>query len=291
MNNSLPKYINKSKLQHFIKEALNEDLGDGDHSTSATISEDLFQQAQLIVKEDCIIAGIKLAEFIFNYFDKSLIIQKFKSDGEFSKKGEIAFKISGKTRSILNTERLILNCMQRMSGIATFSHKMVKKLYGTNCILLDTRKTTPNFRICEKWAVKIGGASNHRFGLFDMILIKDNHIDYNGSITQAIKMTIKYLKKNHMNLKIHVEARTLNEVREALKTKRVDRIMLDNMKVETIREAIKIIDKKCEVEASGGINENNIESFAQTGVDFISMGVLIYSAKNIDLSLKAIKKK
>lgn len=288
--NAFPDYITQSKLKHFIEEALDEDIGNGDHSTLATIPKNLFHQAQLIVKEDCIIAGIELAEFILHHVDKNFIIKKFKFDGEFSKKGDIAFAISGKVHSILSTERLILNCMQRMSGIATFSHQMIKKIQGTGCVLLDTRKTTPNFRMIEKWAVKIGGASNHRFGLYDMIILKDNHIDYNRSLSDLIKMTTAYLKKNHLNLRIEVETRNLDEVREVLKIGNVHRIMLDNMKVEMIIEALKIIDGKCEVEASGEINENNIKSIAETGVNFISMGALIHSAKNIDISLKAVKK-
>lgn len=288
--NNFPKYITKSKLEYFIQQALKEDIRDGDHSTLATISKDLIQKAELIVKEDCIIAGIDLAEFIFKYFDKNLTIIKSKLDGESSKKGEIAFIVIGNPQSILSVERLVLNCMQRMSGIATLSHKMIQKLQGENCILLDTRKTTPNFRMLEKWAVKIGGASNHRFGLYDMIILKDNHIHYNGNITNAVNMTVKYLKKNHLNLKIEVETKNLLEVQEVLKTEKVDRIMLDNMDIKTMKKAVKIINKKCEVEASGRINENNIKSIAQTGVDFISIGALTHSAKNIDLSLKAIKK-
>ena len=284
---NFPFYITEYKLNEFIENALKEDIQDGDHSTLATIPEDLIQKAKLIVKEDCILAGIEIAEFIFNYFDATFIIEKFKKDGDYVQKGEIAFIVTGKARSILSTERLVLNCMQRMSGIATLTNQMNQLIKDLPCSILDTRKTTPNFRMLEKLAVLIGGGKNHRFGLYDMIMLKDNHIDYNGSITNAVEMTKNYLKKNNLNLRIEVETRNLNEVQEALACK-IDRIMLDNMDCETMIKAVKLINKQSEVEASGGITEENLRDVALTGVDFISMGSLIHSAKNIDLSLKAV---
>lgn len=286
---NFPSYINKIKLQNFIKLALDEDIGSGDYSTLATIDKKLIGEANLLIKENCIIAGVELAIYIYSFFDKNIKIKKIKSDGEFCKTGEIAFKIYGKIQSILSTERLILNCMQRMSGIATFTNSIIKKI-NNKVILLDSRKTTPNFRMLEKWAVKIGGGSNHRIGLYDMILLKDNHHDYNGSITKSVLMTVKYLKTKKLNLKIEVETRNLKEVEEALNTKYVDRIMLDNMDIETIKKAVQLINGRCEIEASGEISENNFESIINTGIDFISIGKLTHSVKNINLSLKAIEK-
>lgn len=287
-----PTYATDKVLKQFIKSALEEDIQQGDHSTLSTIPANLQQSAQLIVKEDCILAGVELAEIIFKTFDKNLTLEVFIKDGENAKVGDIAFIVSGNARSILSTERLVLNCMQRMSGIATLSHDWDSRLLGTKTKLLDTRKTTPNFRICEKWAVVIGGGTNHRFGLYDMIMLKDNHIDYNGNITNAVKMTQEYLKKNKLKLKVEVETRNLAEVEEAAKLagKGIDRIMLDNMDLKTMEEAIKIINGKCETEASGGITRDQLNAIAQTGVTYISAGALTHSAKNIDLSLKAIKK-
>ncbi len=287
-----PTYATDKVLKQFIKSALEEDIQQGDHSTLSTIPTNLQQSAQLIVKEDCILAGVELAEIIFKTFDKNLTLEVFIKDGENAKVGDIAFIVSGNARSILSTERLVLNCMQRMSGIATLSHDWDSRLLGTKTKLLDTRKTTPNFRICEKWAVVIGGGTNHRFGLYDMIMLKDNHIDYNGNITNAVKMTQEYLKKNKLKLKVEVETRNLAEVEEAAKLagKGIDRIMLDNMDLKTMEEAVKIINGKCETEASGGITRDQLNAIAQTGVTYISAGALTHSAKNIDLSLKAIKK-
>lgn len=286
-----PAYTTDKALTQFIKSALEEDLQSGDHSTLSTIPEDLQQSAKLLVKEDCILAGVELAEMIFKTFDKNLKIEINIKDGENAKVGDVAFIVSGSARSILSTERLVLNCMQRMSGIASLTHEWDSRLLGTKTKLLDTRKTTPNFRICEKWAVAIGGGTNHRYGLFDMIMLKDNHIDYNGSITNAVKMSQEYLKKNKLKLKVEVETRNLAEVEEAAKLagKGIDRIMLDNMDIKTMEEAVKIIGGKCETEASGGISRDQLNAIAQTGVTFISAGALTHSAKNIDLSLKAIK--
>ncbi|MBN8621792.1 MAG: carboxylating nicotinate-nucleotide diphosphorylase [Flavobacteriales bacterium] len=283
-----PPYVTKEALKTFIKNALEEDIQDGDHSTLSTIPKDLQQKAKLLVKEDCILAGVELAEIIFKQFDKNLKIEVLIKDGESAKVGDIAFYVEGSARSILSTERLVLNCMQRMSGIATLTHDWDSRLLGTKTKLLDTRKTTPNFRICEKWAVAIGGGTNHRYGLYDMIMLKDNHIDYNGSITNAVKMAKDYVKKLKKPLKIEVETRNLEEVEEAIKSG-ADRIMLDNMDVPTIKKAVQLIKGKAESEASGGITREMLKDVASTGVDFISAGALTHSADNIDLSLKAVK--
>lgn len=283
-----PSYATDKALKQFIKSALEEDIRDGDHSTLSTIPADLEQQAKLLVKQDCILAGVELAEIIFKTFDKNMKVEGFIKDGEPAKVGDIAFIVSGKAQSILQTERLVLNCMQRMSGIATLTHDWDSRLLGTKTKLLDTRKTTPNFRICEKWAVAIGGGTNHRYGLYDMIMLKDNHIDYNGSITNAVKMAKEYIKKNKLKLKIEVETRNLDEVKEAIDAK-VDRIMLDNMNVDDMKKAVKLINGKCETEASGGITRDMLKEVAATGVDFISAGALTHSAENMDLSLKAVK--
>ena len=283
-----PAYITDKALKQFIKSALEEDLGTGDHSTLSTIPKNLVQSAKLLVKEDCILAGVEMAETIFKTFDKTFEIEIFIKDGEQAKVGDVAFIVTGKAQSILQTERLVLNCMQRMSGIATLTHDWDSRLIGTKTKLLDTRKTTPNFRICEKWAVAIGGGTNHRYGLYDMIMLKDNHIDYNGSITNAVKAAKEYVKKNKLKLKIEVETRNLEEVQEAINAK-ADRIMLDNMDVPTMAKAVKLISKKSESEASGGITREMLNEIAKTGVDYISAGALTHSAKNIDLSLKAIK--
>ncbi|KFE98645.1 nicotinate-nucleotide pyrophosphorylase [Chryseobacterium formosense] len=281
-----PSYATDKVLKQFIKNALEEDIQDGDHSTLSTIPKDLQQSAKLLVKENCILAGVELAEIIFKTFDKNLKIENFIKDGEMAKVGDIAFIVTGSARSILSTERLVLNCMQRMSGIATLTHDWDSRLIGSKTKLLDTRKTTPNFRVCEKWAVAIGGGTNHRYGLYDMIMLKDNHIDYNGSITNAVKMAKDYVKKSKKKLKIEVETRNLEEVQEAINAK-VDRIMLDNMDVATMAKAIKLINGSCESEASGGITRDQLKDIAATGVTYISAGALTHSAENIDLSLKA----
>ncbi|PQA94403.1 nicotinate-nucleotide diphosphorylase (carboxylating) [Chryseobacterium shigense] len=283
-----PSYVTDKALKTFIKNALEEDIQDGDHSTLSTIPKDLEQSAQLLVKQDCILAGVELAEIIFKTFDKDLKVEVFIKDGDSAKVGDIALIVTGNARSILSTERLILNCMQRMSGIATLTHDWDSRLVGTKTKLLDTRKTTPNFRICEKWAVAIGGGTNHRYGLYDMIMLKDNHIDYNGSITHAVKMAKDYVKSNKKKLKIEVETRNLEEVKEAIKAK-VDRIMLDNMNVTMMKQAVDMINGSCESEASGGITREMLKEIASTGVTYISAGALTHSAENIDLSLKAVK--
>lgn len=283
-----PSYVTKEALKTFIESALKEDIGPGDYSTLSTIDKNLIQTAECIVKEDCIIAGVELAEIIFKTLDKKLSVEVFIKDGEAVKKGAIAFSVHGNAQSILMAERLVLNCMQRMSGIATLTHDWDSRLIGTKTKLLDTRKTTPNFRICEKWAVAIGGGTNHRYGLYDMVMLKDNHIDYNGSIKNAVEMCRKYLKENKLKLKIEVETRTLKEVQEALEAK-VDRIMLDNMSTAMMKKAVTLIGGKIETEASGGIQRDRLHEIALTGVDYISAGALTHSASNIDISLKATK--
>lgn len=287
-NMKRPAYATDKVLKTFIKNALEEDIQDGDHSTLSTIPKDLEQSAKLLVKQDCILAGVELAEIIFKTFDKNLKVETFIKDGEAAKIGDIAFIVTGNARSILSTERLVLNCMQRMSGIATLTHDWDSRLVGTKTKLLDTRKTTPNFRVCEKWAVAIGGGTNHRYGLYDMIMLKDNHIDYNGSITNAVKMAKDYVKANKKKLKIEVETRNLEEVKEAIKAK-VDRIMLDNMNVTMMKQAVELINGSCESEASGGITRDMLKEIASTGVTYISAGALTHSAENMDLSLKAVK--
>lgn len=282
-----PIYVTDERLKHFISEAIKEDLGDGDHSTLASVPEHLQQRARLLVKDDCVLAGVELAKEIFHYYDKNLKIEVLKNDGDRTRKGDIALIVEGSARSILSMERFVLNCMQRMSGIATSAREMTSLVSETNTKILDTRKTTPNFRMCEKWAVYIGGATNHRYGLYDMIMLKDNHNDYAGGITQAVASTAKYLQDNNKSLKIEVETRNLEEVKEALATNSVDIIMLDNMTIDQMSEAVKLIGNKAKTEASGGITKESVLDIAKTGVDFISSGSIIYSAPNIDLSLKA----
>ncbi|SBV91417.1 carboxylating nicotinate-nucleotide diphosphorylase [uncultured Dysgonomonas sp.] len=282
-----PPYVTDERLYHFIDEAIKEDIGDGDHSTLASVPVGLKQRARLLIKHDCILAGVDLAQEIFHYYDKSLEIEVYKNDGDSVKEGDIAFIVSGSARSILTMERLVLNCMQRMSGIATYTHEMVELLADTDTRILDTRKTSPIFRMCEKWAVYIGGGKNHRYGLFDMIMLKDNHNDYAGSITKAVEATVKYLKEIGKDLQIEVETRNLNEVKEALATNAVDVIMLDNMSLFEMAAAVQLIDGAVKVEASGGITKESVHAIAETGVDYISSGAIIYAAPNIDLSLKA----
>lgn len=274
-------------LDEIIKNALNEDLGDGDHSSLACVPENATGKAQLIVKDTGIIAGIELAERIFNLYDPALKVEVFIKDGTVVQPGQIAFEVSGKSRSILATERLVLNFMQRMSGIATQTHAIVKKIEGLNTKLLDTRKTTPGIRLLEKWAVRIGGGHNHRYALYDMIMLKDNHIDYSGGIEQAIKRTNDYLKEKNKSLKIEIEVRNQDELQQVLAVGQVDRIMLDNFTPAEIKTVLPDIPKQFEVEASGGITIDNIRDYAETGVDFISVGALTHSFKSLDMSLKA----
>jgi nicotinate-nucleotide pyrophosphorylase (carboxylating) len=280
--------ISQNQLHQFISSALSEDIGTGDHSTLCCIEEAVMGKALLHIKQDGIIAGIEIAKAIFEYVEPTVVFNPFKTDGEWVKKGDLAFEITASIRTILQCERLVLNTMQRMSGIASLTHKYAQKIEKYNTELLDTRKTIPNFRILEKEAVRIGGGQNHRFGLYDMIMLKDNHIDYCGSIELAIEKANQYLIENKLSLKIEVETRTLEDVQKVVALGKVDRIMLDNFTPDQISAALKIIDRKFETEASGGITIDNIESYAATGVDYISCGSLIHQAQSIDLSLKAV---
>ncbi|MDU1891260.1 MAG: carboxylating nicotinate-nucleotide diphosphorylase [Dysgonomonas sp.] len=282
-----PPYVTDERLYRFIDAAIKEDIGDGDHSTLASVPAEIQRKARLLIKHDCVLAGVELAQEIFHYYDKDLRIEVFKNDGDLVKEGDVAFIVSGSAQSILTMERLVLNCMQRMSGIATYTREMVELLADTSTRILDTRKTSPIFRMCEKWAVRIGGGQNHRYGLFDMIMLKDNHNDYAGGITKSVEATVKYLKEKGKDLKIEVETRNLREVKEALATNAVDIIMLDNMSLFEMAAAVELIGGKAKTEASGGITKETVQAIAETGVDYISSGAIIYSAPNIDLSLKA----
>ncbi|MEO6220938.1 MAG: carboxylating nicotinate-nucleotide diphosphorylase [Ginsengibacter sp.] len=277
------------QLSKFITNALAEDIGDGDHSTLSCIDASVRGKAILKIKEPGILAGVEIAERIFKSKESSSVVKKKLNDGESMRMGDIAFEVEAKIHTILGCERLVLNCMQRMSGIATLTNKYVEKLKGYSTKLLDTRKTTPNFRLLEKEAVRIGGGMNHRFGLYDMIMLKDNHIDYCGGIEQAILKAWKYVQEKKPGLKIEVETRNLEDVRTVVRIGKVHRIMLDNFNPGQISEALKIINGRFETEASGGINYDNIESYAATGVDFISSGAIIHQARSLDLSLKAVE--
>ena len=278
------------RLYKLIDEALKEDIGDGDHSTLSCIPADARGKAVLKIKQEGVLAGLEIASAIFHYKDPLSVLTTFKKDGDEMKAGEIAFEVQAGVHIILQCERLVLNCMQRMSGIATLTRQYCNKLKNYRTKILDTRKTTPNFRLLEKEAVRIGGGVNHRFGLYDMIMLKDNHIDFCGSIEQAIEYAYDYVQNSKPGLKIEVEARTLGDVKKIAKAgkEKVFRILLDNFKPEQIAEAMKIIDGGFETEASGGINLDNIEAYAKTGVDYVSVGGLIHQAKSLDLSLKAM---
>lgn len=275
-------------IDEIITQALAEDVGDGDHTSLACISEESVGKVKLLVKQEGIIAGVKLAKKILFIVDKSITFEELISDGTKIKPGDIVFYASGKSQSLLKAERLLLNFMQRMSGIATYTNLMVSQLSGLKAKILDTRKTSPNLRVIEKWAVEIGGGCNHRMGLYDMILIKDNHIDFAGGIDHAISQTHSYLKNNNKKLKIEIEARNLGDVEKILLHGGVDRIMLDNFNLNDMKEAVKMINKKYETEASGGINIETIRNVAETGVDFISVGALTHHINSLDLSLKAV---
>jgi nicotinate-nucleotide pyrophosphorylase (carboxylating) len=273
----------------FIRTALEEDKQEGDHSTLACIDADKKGKAILKIKEDGILAGVEMAQQIFCYIEPESTITIFKKDGDEVRAGDIAFEVNAKVHTILKAERLVLNIMQRMSGIATLTNQYVKKISEFPAKVLDTRKTTPNFRWFEKRAVVLGGGHNHRFGLYDMIMLKDNHIDYAGGIERAIDKTVNYLKATNRSLKIEVEARSIDDVKAIIAHGGVDRIMLDNFSPETLAEALQLIDHKVETEASGGITLDTIVDFARTGVDFISAGAIIHHAVSMDLSLKALK--
>jgi nicotinate-nucleotide pyrophosphorylase (carboxylating) len=277
----------KNELQLIIQNGIREDVGNGDYSSLACIPDSATGKAKLLVKEDGIIGGVDFAKMIFEFVDSKLKIETFIQDGTSVKKGDIVFKVYGSSQSILKAERLVLNSMQRMSAIATKTKMYVDLLEGTSTQILDTRKTTPGFRACEKWAVKIGGGENHRFALYDMIMLKDNHIDFAGGISQAIEKTKIYLKENNLDLKIIVEARNLDEVKEILKSGGVHRILIDNFDFNDTRKAVTLIGSKCQSESSGNINESTIRQYAECGVNYISSGALTHSVYNMDLSLKA----
>ncbi len=281
-------YLTDSAISQFIAEALQEDIGGGDHSSLASIGDHHTGAAHLLVKSTGVLAGVDLAERIFHTIDELLQVELLKNDGDAVAPGDIGLIVRGKARSILSAERLVLNCMQRMSGIATYTRHLNSLISGTGARLLDTRKTTPNFRLPEKWAVAIGGGTNHRFGLYDMIMLKDNHIDYAGGIIEAINATKNYLERTKLNLKIEVETRDLDEVNQVLKAGGVHRILLDNMEPSQLKAAVELIDGRVESEASGGITEDTIAEIARTGVDYISVGALTHSVTSLDLSLKAL---
>ena len=281
--------MNAFDFNTWLTEALNEDIGPGDFTSLATIPDNAFGKAQLIVKDNGTIAGVAIAEKIIHAFDPTLKVTTYIQDGALVKRGDIAFIVEGKSQSITTIERLVLNVMQRMSGIATETHRLTEMIAHTNCKLLDTRKTTPNFRYFEKEAVRIGGGINHRYALYDMILVKDNHIDFSGGVKPALSKIVAFLKEKNLDLKIEVETRNLQEIDEVLESGIAFRIMLDNFAPDKIREAVKHINGKVETEASGGIDETTLKEYAETGVNYISMGALTHHVKSFDLSLKAIK--
>ena len=276
-------------LDELIKLWFAEDIGDGDHTTLSSIPADAMGKQQLIIKEEGIVAGIEVAKRVFAAFDPELKMTQYLHDGDRVKPGDIAFVVEGRTQSLLQTERLMLNIMQRMSGVATRTAEYVKLVEGTKCRVLDTRKTTPGLRMLEKEAVRIGGGCNHRIGLFDMILLKDNHVDFAGGIANAIRRAQAYLKEKGKNLKIEIEVRSFDELNEALATGGIDRIMLDNFSPADTRRAVEIIDGRVEVESSGGITYDTLREYAECGVDVISVGALTHSVKSLDMSFKAVK--
>ena len=277
----------KDKLVHFVQEALEEDVREGDHTSLSTIKEEQLGEAQLLVKEDGILAGVEVAKEIFSQIDPELAFELLISDGSAVKYGDIAFRVRGKIHTILKGERLVLNIMQRMSAIATQTAQYVKAISGTNAKVLDTRKTTPLLRFLEKKAVEIGGGVNHRFGLYDMILIKDNHVDYAGGISSAVNAAFAYKKEKQLDIAIEVEVRNFEELREVLSLEAVDRVMFDNFTPEQVKEAVDLVGGRLVTEASGGITLKTISDYANAGVDYISVGALTHSVKSLDLSLKA----
>jgi nicotinate-nucleotide pyrophosphorylase (carboxylating) len=283
----LPDYLTEDSLNEFIDRVLAEDIGAGDFSTLACIPSFWDSQAKMIAKDKGVIAGVELAKRIFHRVDKNLMVEVFFQDGQKVEYGDIILTVKGKTQSILTSERLALNCVQRMSGIASYTAQLCGLIAHTKASLLDTRKTTPGFRAFEKWAVKIGGGQNHRLGLYDMIMLKDNHIDFSGGIKAAISKTLDFLKQQNLTLKIEVETRNLDQVKQVLEVGGVDFIMLDNMDIATIKEAILLIGGRFAIEVSGGVTEKSIVAIAETGVDFISVGALTHSYRSLDLSLKA----
>jgi nicotinate-nucleotide pyrophosphorylase (carboxylating) len=280
--------LDKQLIDQFIVNSLNEDVGDGDHTSLATIPAGTEGKAKLLVKDEGVLAGVELAEEIFRIVDTQLKLDIFLTDGAKVKYGDIAFIVEGDVQSILKAERLVLNCMQRMSGIATKTRQIVDVLKDTGTKVLDTRKTTPGLRYLEKWAVRIGGGVNHRFGLYDMILIKDNHVDYSGGIKQAIENANKYLHSQNKKLAVEIEVRNFDELEQVLQTGGINRILLDNFNFADLRKAVNIIGGRYVTEASGGITIDNIKEYAACGVDYISVGALTHSVKSLDLSLKAV---
>ena len=265
-----------------------EDIGDGDHTTLCCIPENAMGKSKLLIKEDGILAGVEIAKEVFHRFDPTMQVEVFMGDGSKVKKGDVAMIVTGKVRSLLQTERLMLNIMQRMSGIATMTSKYVERLEGTHTRVLDTRKTTPGMRMLEKQAVKIGGGCNHRIGLFDMILLKDNHVDFSGGIANAINRCHEYLKEKGLDLKIEIEVRNFEELKQAMDCGGIDRIMLDNFSVKDTKKAVEIVGGKYETESSGGITFDTLRDYAECGVDFISVGALTHSVKGLDMSFKAV---
>jgi nicotinate-nucleotide pyrophosphorylase (carboxylating) len=284
-----PAYATDGAIRDFVAAALKEDIGGGDHSTLSAIDASAVASANLHVKANGILAGIELAEAVFHQYDAGLKVNLFRRDGDAIANGEIAFMVTGAARSILSTERIVLNCMQRMSGIATYTRHLSRLIEGTGAQLTDTRKTTPGFRLAEKWAVFIGGARNHRFALYDMIMLKDNHVDLGGGVAKALRSAVNYRTAKGKNLRIEVETRNLAEVGQALEAGGADIIMLDNMSVPEILKAVDLIGNRAETEASGGITEANIRAIAETGVNYISVGALTHSARSLDLSLKVVR--
>lgn len=283
-----PVYITPEAIQSFVRSALSEDIGEGDHSTLGAVPENKTAAARLLVKDQGIIAGLEIASVIFAHVDSTLKVKFFKKDGDEINAGDIAFIVEGPARAILSAERLVLNCLQRMSGIATYTQRLCKLIEGTKARLMDTRKTTPNFRLMEKWAVAIGGGLNHRIALYDQVMLKDNHVDLAGDIRAAIENTKRYLHQVNKNLPIEIETRTLEEVGDVLSTGGVDVIMLDNMSLEDMKLAVRRINGKYKTEASGGITETTLRAVAECGVDYISVGALTHSIKSLDMSLKVI---
>jgi nicotinate-nucleotide pyrophosphorylase (carboxylating) len=278
--------LNNPFIKQIVALAIAEDIGDGDHSSFGSIPTGTNGKARLLVKDSGILCGIDLAKYILLQIDANCHFKSFLKDGQSISVGDVAFEIEGSVHSILQAERLMLNFMQRLSGVATYTNKLVNMISGTKATLIDTRKTTPGLRVLEKYAVLAGGGGNHRMGLYDMVMLKDNHVDYAGGITNAVEKTVQYLKEKKLNLPIEVETRNLSEVAEALKTGKVNRIMFDNFSVNLMCDAVKMVDGQVETEASGGINEHTIRAYAETGVNFISVGALTHSVNGLDMSLK-----